>query len=138
MLYITPTKAQWQTVIDNFKKVLPFTEKDPKKHLNMLEACVKNSSHECGTVHCVGGWYAVATCDLTEQYITYAQGADHMAEDLGFDCFHSVSCWARDNPQIWGNQHGYVMFSAPEAYGNATTLAEVVKYLEGVRDRSPD
>lgn len=130
----TPTKAQWQTVIDNFKKVLPMTIL--KHHLSMSETAV-NDSHTCGTVHCVGGWYAVAALDLA-QPLSYRDGAKKMSRDLGFEDDNKLEDWAGDNAYIWGNIHGLSMFSGREAYDHANTLGEVVAYLEGVRDRSPE
>lgn len=73
----TPTKAQWQVVIDNLKKVLPLAVRE--RHLNMMEPDAKSENHECGTIHCFGGWYAVAACDHSEVYLGYDDGANEMA-----------------------------------------------------------
>lgn len=136
----TPTKAQWQIVIDNFKKVLPLAEKNSNRHLDMMETIVKNPYHTCGTIHCAGGWYAIATCNLeSRESIYYQAGVNNMVEDLGFFCREQLVNWAMRNPIIWGNRNGGMMFSAEKAYGeNCNTLADIIKHLEGVRDRSPD
>lgn len=152
----TPTKQQWQTVIDNFKKVLPLSIREGCG-LNMAETEVnkpidfdwfteKSTCTTCGTVHCVGGWYAVATLspDLAEDRISYTDGAGKMAIDLGFygmdkhAKIEALENWAVSNPHIWGNLKGSLMFSCETAYNGAETLAEVVTYLESVRDRSPE
>jgi hypothetical protein len=133
----TPTKAHWQVVIDNFKKVLPIATK--RNNLDMLEPAVNADQHKCGTVHCIGGWYAIATCDINKP-LNYKDGALKMAEDLGFRDLPILQLeeWAINHPSIWGNRYGAGMFCNPSAYGNATNLAEAIQFLEKVRDRSPD
>jgi len=55
-----PTKAQFQTVIDNLKSVLPQATKD--EQLDMLEGGIYDPDnvyfrpHVCGTTHCMAGW----------------------------------------------------------------------------------
>jgi hypothetical protein len=138
----TPTKSQWQIVIGNYEKVLAIASK--KGSLNMAETEVNDSGLEginiCGTVHCVAGWYAVATLDPanTSKRISFTDGADRMAQDLGLSDRDALEIWARDNANIWGNEKGYYMFSSSGAYDYAQTLAEVVAHLKGVRDRSPN
>jgi hypothetical protein len=138
----TPTKAQWQTVIDNFKKVLPLAEREDQ--FDMREPAVRSDEHKCGTVHCMGGWYAIKFLDeivkqcKPGQFIGYNEGANLIAEHLGFPGQWDLQEWAGDNPEIWGNEEGSSMFSNEDSYGGAKTLAEAVTWLEGVRDRSPD
>lgn len=131
----TPTKQQWQTVIDNLKKVLPMAANE--HHLDMGENRVNGHYHKCGTIHCVGGWYAVSVCDLTEE-IDFNDGGEAMANHIGFDDRHRLAEWAYLNPEIWGNEHGDMMFYDNKAYDGAKTLTEVIAHLEGVRDRSPE
>ena len=134
----TPTKSQWQAVINNFKKVLPMAKEDSQ--LDMLEPDVNNNHHSCGTVHCVGGWYAVA-CGLDNKdstFITYRHGANEMARHLGFSHMDDLETWAGFNSNIWGNECGHNMFCNKSAYNYAYNLAEVLVHLEGVRDRSPE
>lgn len=131
----TPTKQQWQTVIDNFEKVLPLATQ--QGHLDMDEYLVNTSWHKCGTVHCVGGWYAVAVLDTTGPEVDYNDGANALAAHLGFQDRYLLEQWAEQNPEIWG-EYGKCMFYGVEAYGGAQTLAEVVDYLKGVRYRSPE
>jgi len=136
----TPTKKQWQAVIDNFKKVLPFAKK--KNHLNMMETTAMAKNHKCGTIHCVAGWYAVALLkDGTineSEYVSYSDGAAAIAKQLGFKNDSQLESWANRNPDIWGNEDGINMFYSKKAYNGAKSLIEVVIYLEGVRDRSPE
>lgn len=131
----TPTKQQWQTVIDNFEKVLPRAQH--LNHLDMEEGRVNENDHKCGTVHCVGGWYAIAVLDQNAE-LSYDDGAEAMAIHLGLPNRFFLEKWANQNPDIWGNYAGDMMFYLTIAYGGAQTLAEVVEYLKGVRDRSPE
>lgn len=91
-----PTKKQVQKVIDNFKKVLPMAIKD--NHLMMMEGDV-NMQHKCGTVHCHGGWYAIAVCNLKEP-LDFTAGANRMAQDLGFENMGVLENWANEYPLL--------------------------------------
>lgn len=133
----TPTKKQWQTVIDNFVRVLPLARRED--HLDMMEAVVCNNNHKCGTVHCVGGWYAVAALFPTgAEYIGFHDGCNKMAEDLGFNYENDLELWAHHNPEVWGNEDGGSMFYDADAYDGAKNLHEVIAFLEKVKDRSPE
>jgi len=141
----TPTKAQWQVVIDNFYKILPLTFEQGLGHLDMNESNVNSVEHECGTVHCVAGWYAVATLDLENNKVDFRDGANQMASDLGFSdesfprtCKRSLEKFADCNPDIWGNAYGDSMFCSNEAYNGAESITDIINFLEGVRDRSPE
>jgi hypothetical protein len=77
----------------------------------------KKDKYECGTVHCVGGWYAVANLrrraikdKFNEGFIGFSDGAKLMAKDLGFAYRCDLENWAYENPEIWGNKKGYFMF----------------------------
>lgn len=132
----TPTKQQWQTVIDNFEKVLPLATRE--HHLHMMETRVNRGNHACGTIHCIGGWYAVASLDMENKSLDFIDGADEMARNLGFSDCYALNRWAADTPGIWGNPYGGYLFSTTRAYNYASTLAEAVEFLKGVRDRSPE
>lgn len=131
----TPTKRKWQIVIDNFQKVLPLAIL--KDHLDMSEAQVNDQPSQCGTIHCVGGWYAIATCD-TNNRLDFKDGANSMANHLGFRYKSELEHWAKQNLAIWGNIFAGEMFYDNRAYNEAKTLGEIIEYLKGVRDRSPE
>jgi hypothetical protein len=138
----TPTKAHWQVVIDKLKSILPMAKHE--SNFDMGQGRV-NCFHKCGTVHCVGGWYAIASGLHNMGPVDYEDGADFMAADLGFKQLHpSVEAkellrdWAYENCHIWGNHSGYSMFSDEAAYGYAKDMQGVITYLEGVKDRSPE
>lgn len=108
-------------------------------HLNMMEGSVNNlEGHTCGTVHCVGGWYAIATIDLSKRVVDYHDGGHEMAKHLGFSDRDKLIDWAHSNRDIWGNSNGSGMFCDEDAYDSSKTLADVIIHLEGVRDRSPE
>lgn len=96
-----------------------------------------NSYHECGTVHCVAGWYAIAVYDTDKKLVDFLNGANKMAKALGFNKGTQLRAWAKRHPEIWGNQFGTDMFYCSIAYNNAKTISEVIRYLEGVQSRSP-
>lgn len=132
----TPIKAQWQLVIDNFKLVLPMATSNLQ--LDMGEGRVNYNGYQCGTCHCVGGWYAIAVLSRDRQ-LDYFDGANAMAAHLGFRGRIHLEAWAAQNPNIWGNHYGGDMFGWEKAYGfEIGGLTDVVTHLEGVRDRSPE
>jgi hypothetical protein len=141
----TPTKAQFQTVIDNLKSVLPMAIQE-QNHFDMMQGTVACAGAICDTVHCIGGWYAIATDIYKDKAATsYSHGAEKMAEDLGFFHDHPIiharenlTNWAFKNPDIWGNPYGNGMFCDELAYNNAGTLGEAINHLESVRDRLPE
>lgn len=137
----TPTQEQWQTVIDNLYSILPLTLEN-EHHLDMTEPCV-NYFHECGTVHCVGGWYAIAcykeTVFITDECFNYNDGANAMAVHLGFSGRPELQTWAIKNPDLWGNQHGELMFTSNYGYANsyntfAKSIADVIHHFELVKE----
>jgi hypothetical protein len=104
----------------------------------MSEGRVNSDDHECGTIHCAAGWYAIATL-VNEQSLNYNDGAIAMAAHLGFECREDLEHWAARSSTIWGNQSGWAIFCDTRAYGfTHGGLSDVVSHLEGVRDRSPE
>jgi hypothetical protein len=140
----TPTKTRWNTVIDNLKKILPLASEEGQ--LDMHEHRVQHACYKCGTIHCVGGWYAIAAYDLINNpfEMGFSTGADRMALDLGFiadeytPSRQLLGDWADEHPEIWGNIYGMSVFTSSKAYNGAKNMAEVIQFLEKVRDRSPD
>lgn len=137
-----PTKNQWQVVIDNLRKVLPMAERDGG--LDMFEGRVNELDHQCGTIHCVGGWYAVAALN-TSLPLTYLDGTNAIALALGFEDDDDLEKFLLDNPDYWGNMAGKFIFCAASAYYQpdkrpygATNLLHVIEHFEEVRDRSPE
>lgn len=149
----TPTSQQVQTVIDNFKKVLPIAN-GHSWMLDMGEGRVWtkvecDEKNICGTPMCHAGWYATAEMDRIKKqyandpnwYPTYDEGAEAMAKDLGFEDEYELQKWANDNEIIWGNDTGYEMFNSKFAFATtkrhrgAESLQDIVDHWEEVRDR---
>ncbi len=81
--------------------------------------------NDCGTVACMAGFYAIGN-GLIDEGKGYHIGADKLAKDLGFKhtSFYSwpsnsMITFFRDNPDLWGNEHGGEMFYHHRAYGVA-------------------
>ena len=126
----------------------------------------------CGTFACHAGWYAFAqiegmdfpgTWDPRPPYLSgmeryvdadgctvnFGQGADWMAITAGFTRDGTMTPaevlerWADDNPDLWGNAHGWSMFTSPSAFlsyeeqtENADmSLRTVAIHWEGVYER---
>lgn len=67
----------------------------------------------------------------------YQEGAQAMAEDLGFECTDDLVAWAAENPYLWGNCRGDLMFSSADAFDpekgrRSMKLKEVVDHLKKV------
>jgi hypothetical protein len=133
----TPTKKQWNIVIENLYKILPLTFEAGKYHLDMTQGAV-NINHTCNTIHCVGGWYAIAVIDTDTRRVNFMNGANRMARHLGFSDCSEMENWAGIHPYIWGNGDGRMLFCARSAYNNANSISDIIVFLEKVRDRSPD
>lgn len=130
------TSKRIETVLNNFAKVI---QRFPKGILNMHETKV-NHFHICGTVHCHGGWYAVATMSPNDNGLDYSDGADAMAKDLGFTDYGELCSWADRNRAIWGNGFGQSMFNSIFAFTpgdkrNADNLQDIYDHWAEVHDR---
>lgn len=128
------------TVIENFKSVLPLAKS--KFHLDMSESNVNRDGHTCGTVHCHGGWYAIAALDTKNYIVDFDNGADIMARHLGLIGRYRMMEWADQNPRLWGNEMGYSMFSGKMAFHHPTkrpsgalTLKDIVDHWVEVYGR---
>lgn len=135
---IHPLASQVLTVINNFKKVLPMAKRED--HLNMGCTSV-NRSHECGTVHCHGGWYAISVLDVENKLLSYTDGADRLAKDLGFGFDEDIQEWAEQNQTLWGNEIGYGMFcdrrafKSPDRPDGANNLQDIISHWTEVYER---
>ena len=118
-----PTIKQVNHVIKKLQLVRKQASK--KGAFDIAESRVYDDHHDCGTVHCVAGWYAVANLNrkfiknkFNQGRVSFVDGAELMAIDLGFADQHPLEDWAFDNPKIWGNEDGDEMFSKERAYDN--------------------
>jgi hypothetical protein len=122
-----PTVKQVNYVINKLESVRE--QANEEDAFNMDEARVydkeEEDKYECGTVHCVGGWYAVASLrrkmikdKIKNGYVSFKDGVELMAKDLGFNYPCDFAVWLEDNPEIWGNKNGYEAFDNKRAYDN--------------------
>jgi hypothetical protein len=121
-----PTVKQVNYVIDKLKSVRKQASQEGAFDMNVWRVYSKKNKHECGTIHCVGGWYAVVNLNrkeikagIKEGLVRYEDGANLMANDLGFEDGYVLAIWAYENPEIWGNDRGCSMFTKKIAYSNS-------------------
>jgi hypothetical protein len=120
-----PTVEQVEYVIKKLKSVRDDAIKEGAFHMDEARVYSGGDKYECGTVHCVGGWYAVANLNrkfikdkFNEGFVGFTDGAELMAQDLGFRYRHYLKNWAEQNPKIWGNEKGCFMFGSASSYDN--------------------
>ena len=117
------------------------------RHVVMAEGliCDDRIRHPCGSPACVAGnyWLAKIWDGVTEypkKFIGFNRGTDEMAWDLGFEHPRELRFWAKDNPTVWGNKHGWWIFTEPHAYttyveGKPFSMAQIITHWEGVLER---
>lgn len=115
-------------VIDIYKTVE--ADANHRGKLDMGQGAVRDGCHQCNTVHCAGGWFAVALlrkypfCFDNNDEIGYNAGASAIATILGFgdpeeivDNKDLLITYLADHPEQWGNEFGEEAFSRePFAY----------------------
>lgn len=135
-----PTSLQWQMLLDITEPV--FLNPIIKDHNFNMMAGHTNEEYVCNTVLCVGGWASVAFGIVDRgKYFDYRDGANKIAEVLGFAYRHELMDWAVINPSIWGNLDGSCMFTRVYAYSSkkrrkAEKLSDVWHHWTEVRDRT--
>jgi hypothetical protein len=139
-----PTRKQVDFVIKKLKLVREQASREDAFNMNEERVYDKESEYKCGTVHCVGGWYAVANLnrkeikdEFNQGRVSFVNGAELMAQDLGFRCNYDLQNWAEVNPEIWGNEKGFEMLSKERAYDNPG-FDGVIAQFETVRDNLPE
>ena len=137
-----PTLENVQKVIDNLKSVAHLA----KNALDMGQVQVQTSQYTCGTIHCVGGWYAVALKDkndeiahkINKNLCYFDDGIDAMAKDLGFLHRALFQAWAIKNPKIWGNSYGGSLSADPLAYNHdpekGLQWSDIIRHWENVKE----
>ena len=136
-----PRSEDVLNVIRNFERVLPYAEGE--RLLNMLETGVSRLPLPvCNTPHCHAGWYLLAKKPFMQRIFSrhnnFTYGYLEMERDLNIP---SISDWARENPEIWGNNSGSYVFSSPLAFvgptrpNGAKTLKDIVDHWKEVYER---
>jgi len=100
----------------------------PKCRVNMSKGVYKS----CGTSACHAGWFGVTQIkgapkesryrdgglQTVDESFGYAGAASKMARFLGKSDKLSLKNWAKNNPDLWGNDNGEQMFSDSVSRGN--------------------
>ncbi len=77
--------------------------------------------------------------NLIKSPIMLGNAAELIAYDLGFENIVELQQWAHDNPGIWGNTYGELMFETSRAFAAAdnerVTLKTIADHWKGVADR---
>lgn len=113
-------------------------ESEPGAEVNML----KYTFHQCGTIACHAGWFAVANGKDWDPDYSFSDAANEMAQFLGFGNRDGLESWAKNNPALWGNDFGDVMFSRWAAFSPNLKLPKTLETIGlhwlGVADRIED
>lgn len=140
---MNPKSQDVLKVIKNFEKI-PYSTRIKPQALSMGRSDVKTVFSRCGTVMCHGGWYAAVACRTFLNFLDFKDGAHKMAQHLGFPNSEGLVNWAQNNPEIWGNSHGAVMFADAIAFGcsldpftcpRVNTIQEIVEHWKRVYNR---
>ena len=120
-----PTVKQVKFVIEKLKLVENQATKKGAFDIDESRVYSKEHNYECGTVHCVAGWYVVANLGrefiadkIKKGFVDFNSGVELIVKDLGFAYRCDLEHWAYKNPKIWGNDRGLSMFSDKRAYNN--------------------
>lgn len=85
--------------------------------------CRSPIRHICETPACHGGWAAIIYEGQKEKerpYFNssfYLGGARIISDKLNFEKIEDLLSWARNNPDLWGNDRGDCMFYDGSAFG---------------------
>ena len=135
--------------------------------VDMSVGDIHRNDNECGTVACHAGFYELehalrnkdsyffydddARCHSyiylherrnndtnTDCMVSWHDGANRMANDLGFITKEDLEIWAATNPELWGNDCGHAMFQNRYAFkqeGRILKLADIITQWRNVADR---
>ena len=65
--------------------------------------------HACCTAACHGGWGFTLPLPSPKSFFHY-EGANNIAQVMGFPDYEYYEDWAYQNPDKWGSNYGYCMF----------------------------
>ena len=157
-----PTPNNIRMVANKLERMIPETRQG---NINMRECDIYKEPDACGTIACLGGFYALEhalenkdnydfiPCSANEKSVSYLHkkpircssdpiewedGAERMAHDLGFGCREELQIWASTHPDLWGNECGDHMFMSGSAFGEKDSLIkllDIVLWWRRVADR---
>jgi len=76
--------------------------------------------------------------------VDYSDGAVKISIDLGFSDHYDLEDWADENPELWGNKYGSLMFMGggshaftPGSQFKAHNLKDIIDHWKEVKERLP-
>lgn len=132
------TSEKLLKVIEKFESLLPlYGEIVP---LDMASPSVPEKINLCSTPCCHAGWYLVARFPSRPLDLAWTYGASFLSKDLGFEYLNELQDWAKDNPELWGNEDGRYMFKLSKAFTpgdkkEAETLNDIIDHWKEVYKR---
>lgn len=139
----TPTQEQFDKVINNLITAYEISKHDAPVDMYNTEAFTTNHKHLCGTPMCHAGWYASIALkgkrvDSSGLPINYLDGASIMSKHLGFASGGDLEFWAKNNPEIWGNENGRMIFTSAYAfnYKGELDLLAIINHWQAVKERA--
>ena len=124
-------------LIDNFNKVVHLGPKE--SNLEMDQPTIP-TKHDCNTIACHAGWYAISkNLKRTYKRTHYEDGIEDIAQDLKIDT-RTLLSFMSNNPSIWGNAFGGGMFTMDRAFRTTTsngaeTLQDIIDFWQAVHKR---
>ena len=106
-----PTPEQCREVASVFRDLID----NPTFGTKWVDMGAGIHTNDCGTVACHAGWYLLGRSGHVSD-AGWADGADMIAKDLGFQDREELENWAGRNPGLWGNSNGFRMFYNPRAF----------------------
>ena len=94
---------------------------------------LRNNNFPCG---CHAGFISAVLGAPDSNH--WRKGARIICSFLGFNLIFDLEDWAQDNPEIWGNEDGRLMFLKGFAFGleeDVFSARKIVKHWEGVLER---
>jgi len=97
----------------------------------------------CDTPACHGGWAAMMYEKKMDGEYDYSDffelGAEALAGKLGFNSEEEYEMWAHENPLLWGNDKGNLMFCSFSSFGKTSqenlTLTDIANHYKAVAER---
>lgn len=125
-----PTPHQIKQVAATLRAAV---ERYPGIHLDMEEVSVRGFLGY-SIVLCHGGVYAIMKSYLKKGNIDYRDGANLIANDLGFKDRFELQFWAELYKKEWGNDLGFSMFALHSAFYHPTKRPNGAEHVLHIAD----
>ncbi len=114
------TTAENLAVSEGFRRIAHTLKsaqamRNPKN--NALDRLMWYRDNPCNSPAMFAGQFAIATGHGVNGQIPFSDAAANIvAAECGFDHHSQLTDWACNNPELWGNHNGSVMFISPAAF----------------------